>query len=323
MTIEPKSITAQEIDVGARLDKWLVSQLDMSRSKIHHLLEIGFIEINGKIAKPSATLKLKDLINIRFEEEKPHGPFPENIPLDIIFEDEFLVILNKPAGMMVHSNNYTESGTLVNALLFHLGSLPDTGDPERPGIVHRLDKNTSGIIMVAKTTESYLRLVDMFKSREIEKEYLALVLGEMEQNEGKIDAEIARSGELSKMCTVKVGGKPSLTFYKKLKQFSGFTLLSVSPKTGRTHQIRVHLKSIGFPIVCDEVYSGDLQKFCIMKKIDSKSKKIVLLERHALHALRISFKHPMTGKTIDYSAPLALDMQAVLDALSNGDKRIQ
>lgn len=322
MAMEPKNLTVLVGDVGARLDKWLVGQLEMSRSKIHHLLEIGFIEINGKVAKPSALLKLGDSILIKFEDEKPQGPFPENIPLEVIFEDEFLILINKPAGMMVHSNNYTEQGTLVNALLFYLGNLPDTGDPERPGIVHRLDKNTSGIIMVAKTIECYLRLVNMFKSRQIEKEYIALVLGEVKKDEGQIDAEIVRSGELSKMSTVKFGGKPSLTLYKKLKQYSGFTLLSVFPKTGRTHQIRVHLKSIGHPIVCDEVYSGDLQKFCIMQKDSGNAIKVCLLERHALHAFKIKFLHPMTGKVVEYSAPLASDMQAVLDSLNKGEKRV-
>lgn len=322
MAMESKSFTALEADVGSRLDKWLVGQLEMSRSKIHHLLDIGLIEINGKVAKPSAVLKLGDLVSIKFEEEKPVGPFPENIKLDVIFEDEFLILINKPAGMMVHSNNYTEQGTLVNALLFYLGSLPDTGDPERPGIVHRLDKNTSGIIMVAKTVECYLRLVNMFKGRQIEKEYRALVLGEVKGEEGQIEAEIARSGELSKMYTVKFGGKPSLTLWRKLKQYSGFTLLSVFPKTGRTHQIRVHLKSIGHPVVCDEVYSGDLQKFCIMQKASGKAIKACLLERHALHALKVSFLHPMTGKAMEYSAPLASDMLSVLDSLDKGEKRI-
>ena len=162
----------------------------------------------------------------------------------------------------------------------------------------------------------------MFKSRQIEKEYRALVLGEVKNEEGQIDAEIARSGELSKMCTVKYGGKPSLTLWKKLKQYSGFTLLSVYPKTGRTHQIRVHLKSIGHPVVCDEVYSGDLQKFCIMQKASGKAIKVSLLERHALHALKVSFLHPMTGKAMEFIAPLASDMQSVLDSLDKGEKRI-
>jgi 23S rRNA pseudouridine1911/1915/1917 synthase len=322
MALEPKTFTATESDMGARLDKWLVGQLEMSRSKTHHLLEIGFVSINGKVAKPSHVLKLSEIVQVKFEEEKPLGPFPENIPLDIVFEDEYLIIINKPAGMMVHSNNYTEAGTLVNALLYRLGSLPDTGDPERPGIVHRLDKNTSGIIIVAKTLDCYLRLVNMFKNRQMEKEYRALVLGAVKNEEGQIDAEIARAGELSKMCTVKFGGKPSLTTYRKLKQYSGFTLLSVFPKTGRTHQIRVHLKSIGHPVVCDEVYSGDLQKFCIMQKVSEKAIKVSLLERHALHAFKIRFMHPMTNQTMEYSAPLASDMQAVLDALDKGEKRV-
>jgi len=318
-------LIVDEDSIGQRLDKWLVGKIEnSSRSKIQANLKKGLVSIDQKIMKANYILKLSDEVHVEILEESPAGPQPEDIPLEIIFEDDFILVINKPAGMMVHENNHNEKGTLVNALLFYACSLATAAEKERPGIVHRLDKNTSGIMLVAKTDEAYFKLVDDFKNRKIEKEYRALVVGKVSQKNGEIDANIVRVGAQSKMKVIDFGGKESFTRYEVAEEFKEVSYMKVYPKTGRTHQIRVHMNSIGNPILCDDLYGHDFKEYCVPSKNNAENiKKRVLLKRHALHAYAIKFDHPINGEKMDFVADLALDFKSVLMSLREGEKRIK
>jgi len=288
-----------------RIDTYLTrEEILPSRSQVQNLITQGKIKVNNNLIKPSYLLKNGDKIDLYLPEVKELEIKAEEIPLDIIYEDEYLIVINKPPGMIVHPAGKIRSGTLVNALLYHCqGSLSGIGGIIRPGIVHRLDKNTSGIMVVAKNDFAHLDLSRQIKNRQITKKYIALVYGKVENESGIIDAPIGRSlGDRKKMAVIEGKSKTAFTKFKVLKRFLDYTLLEVEIYTGRTHQIRVHLSFIGYPVVGDKVYSRKKQ---VLKNIN----------RQALHSYILGFVHPFIKKYMEFRAPLPNDMQELINSL--------
>jgi 23S rRNA pseudouridine1911/1915/1917 synthase len=285
-----------------RLDKFLVGHLpEFSRSRIQGLIKDGQVEIDGKaIGKTGFLVESGMDISVHVPEMIPSTLIPENIPLDIIFENSDLVIINKPAGMVVHPGAGHFSGTLVHAALAAIPDLEGIGGEERPGIVHRLDKDTSGLIVLAKNERAHRWLQDQFKERAVKKVYLALVDGRPPTPTGRIEAEIARDPSHRKqMAVVSTGrGRAAVTEYKTLEQYEHFTLIEAHPLTGRTHQIRLHLAFLGCPIVGDTIYG--------------KKAATIDLNRHFLHAAHISIKFPGETTLRTFEAPLPVELQDVL-----------
>lgn len=288
-----------ESEKGQRLDQFLSLQkeLSLSRSRIKKLIEDEKILLNNQSAKPSHRLKLDDRIKVVVPPPKKLEVRPEPIPLDVVYEDEDLIVVNKPKGMVVHPAPGNYSGTLVNALLYHCGALANLGAPLRPGIVHRLDKDTSGLMVVAKNDFSYQSLARQIKNRTVEKTYVALVHGVMENDQGVIEAGLGRHPvQRKKMSVLSKRTKEALTYYKVLEHFKNYTLVEVKIKTGRTHQIRVHLSYIGYPIVGDPTYG---------KKGDA-------IKGQLLHAKKLAFVHPRTGQRVEFESELPEEMKAML-----------
>lgn len=288
-----------------RIDIFLSRELSITRSNAQHLINSGYVQINGKEAKPSAQVRINDEINAYMPEVKEIGLIPQEISLDIIFQDEHLIVINKPAGLVVHPAKGHQDNTLVNAVLFHCHDLKGIQGELRPGIVHRLDKDTSGVMVIAKNDETHHSLAEQIKDRKISKEYMAIVKGVPNPPQGMIKAPIGRHPVHRKKMAVVEGGKKAMTRYTVEKDFSAFSLLKVKPLTGRTHQIRVHLTYIGFPIVGDPVYG--------------KQKNVFNLSRQALHASKLGFTHPATKEWMEFTAPLAKDIQDILDILETGE----
>lgn len=288
-------------DAGKRLDIYLVDKFShrRSRSFIQQIISEGLILLNGKPAKAHHKVEGGNLISISIiERPGPENILPENIPLNIIFEDAHLLVINKPAGMVVHPATGNYSGTLVNALLCGGRGLSTVGGPLRPGIVHRLDKDTSGLIVVAKKNEAHYNLARQFQDHTIKRKYVALVKGEVELDAGLIDLPIARHPRnREKMAINYADSKNAQTIYRVLKRFRDYTFIELMPKTGRTHQLRVHLAYIGHPIL------GDI-------KYGVRSDKI---NRPALHAQVLGFSHPATGKYIEFSTDLPADMERLIE----------
>jgi len=293
-----------------RLDLYLTQQeMYPSRSQIRNLIAQGKIRVNNNPVKPSYILKNRDVINLALLEKKELEIRAEEIPLDIIYEDEYLVVVNKPADMIVHPAGKIRSGTLVNALLYYCkDSLSGIGGVIRPGIVHRLDKNTSGLMVAAKNDFAHLDLSRQIKEHQVTKKYIALVQGGMRDDSGIIDAPIGRSLKNRKKMAVTVEGKSreAITHFKVLKRFSGYTLVEATLRTGRTHQIRVHLAFIGYPIVGDKLYGH--------------KKQVLNISRQALHSHILGFAHPSSKKYLEFSTPLPKDMQKLIDYLEGSEK---
>ena len=272
---------------GERLDKYIEIE-DFSRSRIQKLIDDGLVTVNGTVAKGRDKLKQGDVIQIRIPETVPLDTEPEDIPLDIVFEDENMLVINKPQGMVVHpgAGNYT--GTLVNALLYHCkGSLSGIGGVERPGIVHRIDKETSGLLLVAKTDVAHQSLSKQIKDKTATREYVCITDGNMTIAKGKIDAPIGRHGAIrTKMEVTSKNSKEAVTHFEVLEQLDGASLVKCRLETGRTHQIRVHLAYIGHPILGDDVYGAKTNPYG--------------LRGQALHAERICFNHPVTGEYMEF-----------------------
>ena len=298
---------------GERLDAFLASHIEgWSRARLQRLIEEADVLVNGHAVKSSYKLHLNDEIEVELTPPPSTSFAPENILLDVIYEDDELIVVNKPAGIVVHPAAGVMSGTLANALAFHFQQLSKSGGAVRPGIVHRLDKGTSGLMVVAKTESAHENLADQFRDREIFKSYMALVHGQVEKRTGQVDQPIARDrGNRTRMAVVR-GGRPSLSIYRVRKRFERFTLLNVELKTGRTHQIRVHLAWLKHPVVGDEAYGSGRDKTIPDHKLRSE---IANLGRQFLHAEQLGFRHPRTKEEMRFTAPLPLELQTVLNEI--------
>lgn len=288
-------------DKSERLDVFLSEKLDKTRSAVKKLVDDGEITVNGNKVKAGRTLKIGEEISVSIPDPVKLDLEAENIPLDIIYQDKDIAIINKPQGMTVHAGNGTHGSTLVNALLYHLDSLSGINGVIRPGIVHRIDKDTSGLLVVAKNDAAHLSLSEQIKNKTCHRIYLALLEGTVKQNDGIIDTFIGRSDKNRTMMAVKDSGRRAVTHFKVLKRYKEFTFAEFKLETGRTHQIRVHCKYIGHPIVGDPVYGYEKQKF--------------KLNGQLLHAWKLELTHPSTGERMSFEAPLPDYFQAVLQKL--------
>ena len=295
-------------DINTRVDSFLAKEIDLdfSRSRIKELIEQGDISVNGEKIKASYLLKKSDLITIKLPEQKNLTLQPENIPLNIYYEDEHMLIIDKSAGMIVHPAGKVNTGTLVNALLYHCqGKLPGINGVNRPGIVHRLDKETSGLMMVAKTEKAHHLLTEQIKDRKIIKKYLALVYGTVKDQAGYIEAPIGRDKKhRNKMDVSNIASRDAKTYFEVVKHFADFTLLLLQLYTGRTHQIRVHLKYIGYPVVGDKVYG--------LRKENSQK---ISIKRQALHSHHLQLSHPISGQSMSFTSSLPKDMTEQINLL--------
>ena len=298
---------------GERLDAFLAERIEgWSRARLQRLIEEADVLVNGRAVKSSYKLHLNDEIEVELTPPPSSTFAPENIPLDIVYEDDDLIVVNKPAGIVVHPAAGVTSGTLANALAFHFQQLSTSGGVARPGIVHRLDKGTSGLMVVAKTESAHENIADQFRDREIFKSYVALVHGQVEKRTGQIDQPIARDrGNRTRMAVVR-GGRPALSIYRVRKRFERFTLLNVELKTGRTHQIRVHLAWLKHPVVGDEAYGTGRDKTIPDHKVRTEVAK---LGRQFLHAEQLGFRHPRTGEAMKFTSQLPAELLAVLNEI--------
>ena len=286
-----EKIVVKNIEEPKRIDAFLAEYKNLSRVHIQRLIENDNILVNQKRTKPSYKVQENDEILFEDEELKETAIIPQNIPLDILYEDNDIIVINKPKGMVVHPANGNYEGTLVNAILAKCkDTLSGIGGEVRPGIVHRLDKDTSGVLVVAKNDKAHLNMSEQIKEHKVEKIYVALVRGIVKENEATINMPIGRSNKDRKKMAVDKKGKNAVTHFKVLERFEKYTLLEIKIETGRTHQIRVHLSEIGYPIVGDTVYSNGKNEWGI--------------QGQCLHAKSLRFKHPITGKEMYVEAPL-------------------
>ena len=282
---------------GTRTDKFVSERYpEYSRTFIQKSITGGLIRVNGNIVKPGRKLEAGDLVSVNIQPVHNNELISEEIPLKIVYENDDLLVVDKPAGLTTHPSPGQTTHTLINALLAYYPRLRDMGNTFRPGIVHRLDKNTSGLIIIAKNTRSQLNLIEQFKNRSIEKTYITLVKGHITPERGIIEAPIGRSPANRKRMAVVASGRPAHSQYRVIRYIKEYTLLEVKPETGRTHQIRVHLGAIGYPVVGDETYGV----------------KSPFIKRQFLHAYKLRFKLPSSGEEVELKSDLPEDLEAVL-----------
>lgn len=300
-----ETVMADAEDAGTRVDVFLAAKLGASRSNMQKLLDEGRVKRGDKVLKANYKVRAGEVFTVDIPEPEPIEAVPENIPLDIIYEDDDVVVLNKARGMVVHPapGNYT--GTLVNALLYHCTNLSGINSAIRPGIVHRLDKDTSGIMIVAKNDAAHIALSQQIQSKTAVRTYLAVVRGNIKTDSGTITTQIARDkNDRKKMAVVKEGGREAITDYEVLERFGKYTLVRCKLRTGRTHQIRVHMEYLGYPLVGDPKYSPMKTPFAI--------------KGQALHSHTLEFTHPRTGERMKFEALLPEDMHKIITRLHNG-----
>ncbi|HVW36182.1 MAG TPA: RluA family pseudouridine synthase [Pirellulales bacterium] len=315
---EPVELTVSPEQAGSRLDWYLARQFPTySRTHLRRVINAACVKVNGKRTKASHHLAAGDQILLVLPEMPRSGPEPEEIPLEILYEDESLAAINKPPGMVVHPGKGNWRGTLASALQFHFDRLSTVGGPTRPGIVHRLDRDTSGVIVVAKNDRAHKALADQFEARTVVKEYFAIVAGGPDRDRDVIDLPIGFHPHQREKMAIRPGdpaSRPAQSFYEVAERFDGFSAVRILPKTGRTHQIRVHLAAVGCPVLCDRAYGGRarLTRGELRRVLDDDE---VLLDRQALHARRLALKHPESGQPLELVAPLPADLDRVLAEL--------
>jgi 23S rRNA pseudouridine1911/1915/1917 synthase len=305
---------------GKRIDAYLASRFsDYSRSVLQKVIDAGAVTVNDRPVKASYKVRTDDLVRVWLPELADTAPAPEDIPLRVVFEDEAFVVVDKPPGMVVHPAKGNWSGTLVNALQFHFDNLSTIAGENRPGVVHRLDRDTTGLLIVAKDDRAHRHLAAQFEQRTIHKEYLALVSGVPQRDSDYIERTIGFHPTNREKMAIRLpedGGKEAVTFYEVLERFQGYALVRCKPATGRTHQIRVHLTHIGHPIVADKAYSGRGRlTLGDLLGPNVPEADTVLIDRQALHAHALHLTHPLTGQELHLTAPLPEDMTRTLAAL--------
>jgi 23S rRNA pseudouridine1911/1915/1917 synthase len=315
-SVFPDALVVEEDHDGLRLDQFLTTILPgQSRSQIQRLIKEGRVTaVSGAAVRASTPVSTGERYVVHVPELRPATPIAEPLPLRIVFEDVDVVVLDKPAGMVVHPGAGHSSGTLVNALLHHVKDLSGVGGEARPGIVHRLDRGTSGLMVVAKHDKAHQELARQFQDREVEKEYLALVWGVVHAGR-RIDAPIGRDPkDRQKMSTRARRARSAVTRVTFARHFKGVTLIKVAIATGRTHQIRVHLSAIGHPIVGDQTYGG------VHRRVGHNLRAVMRLERPFLHACRLAFTHPGDGRRVEFDSPLPPELETVVDAVAEQEE---
>jgi len=296
-------------DSGKRIDILISETTGISRSQIQRLIEKGSLLVNSESVRQNYRAKTGDIILLSIPEEKTSALMPEALPVEIFYEDKYLAVVNKPAGMVVYPAAGHKSGTLMNALLYHCKKLAQVGGPLRPGVVHRLDKDTSGVMVVALDDKAYYSLAEQLKQRTINRKYIALIYGNLKEDTGEINLSIGRSkSDRKKMSTRARRGKEAVTTWKVIERFQSAALIEAKLKTGRTHQIRVHFASIGHPVLGDRTYGKKTE-------IEAKGRERLTFPRQMLHAALLGFIHPATGEYLEFRSPLPEDMEERLKQL--------
>ena len=302
-----------------RIDRYLAShpEVNLSRTRVQKLIYDGLVLVNDETVAKKQRLGIGDLISITIPPPAKSKIEAENIPINIVFEDEFLAVVDKPAGMVTHPGAGNYSGTLVNAMIYHFEKLANSSSPDRPGIVHRLDKDTSGLLIIAKKDDVYQRLQEAIQKREVKRTYLALVCGHLPDETGEIDLPVGRSRKDRKKMSVTGDGRQAVTLYHRQERYRSYDLLEVNLQTGRTHQIRVHFSHLGHPVFGDPEYGGrekNLKGLFAPERILAK-KMLEIINRQALHAKKLEFVHPVTKKPISLTSNLPEDFKELLALL--------
>ncbi len=318
-------VVSKQFPEGKRLDLYLCGRYPhVSRTLFQKLIKSGAVRVNGRPCKASHDVMKGEVIDVELPVVEYDAILPEPIPLNVIFEDDNLIVLNKPSGIVVHPARGHRGGTIANGLRWHTRHLSTVGGLYKPGIVHRLDKDTTGVLLAAKNDQAHRSLGMQFEKRRVEKEYAAVVSGDLAFDRDVIDRPLGRHSTDRKKMTIREDGRHAESFYEVIERFKGFCFVRIAPKTGRTHQIRVHLASLGHPVAADREYRGPVptwRSLGIEPDVPETDPDSPIIDRQALHALRIRFFYPMTDRRVEFSAPLPPDFERLLAALRRASSR--